>query len=413
MASIKNRGAKYSVLYNTQGPTNSTKQIWESGYYNYEDARNRQQEVEALLLAGIQPQSTRITVSEFCELWLPIHAKSNWQFNTYSSSVCCLKNHVLPYIGDIKLRDVSPLDIDKLISRLYTTRKKIYSGKKTKETRYGNYLSSTTIRLIYLLLHEMFEAAVNWRYLHSSPVLCKAPPRDTVEREIWTPDMFDYALNHMEQPILHLLIHMLFTCTLRIGELLALTIDDINLKDNSIHINKTLQRVTLPALEAIPHQHLLKCFPPKIGGNSRIILKKPKTKASYRTVYLTRPLADEIYSRIERIDAEQNFYQWKRNDRMLFCLPEDGSPIEPKLCAKWFSLWQREHSDQGFPFITFHNIRHSSATYKLLISNGDIKSVQGDTGHSTSTMLLNLYAHIQDSQRIKLTNSFEETFYKR
>ena len=66
----------------------------------------------------------------------------------------------------------------------------------------------------------------------------------------------------------------------------------------------------------------------------------------------------------------------------------------------------------------FHGLRHSSATYQLMISGGDVKAVQGTTGHATADMLVNTYAHIQQSSahiqqssRVELGKKFEEGFY--
>ena len=53
----------------------------------------------------------------------------------------------------------------------------------------------------------------------------------------------------------------------------------------------------------------------------------------------------------------------------------------------------------------------SSATYQLMISGGDVKAVQGTTGHATADMLVNTYAHIQQSSRVELGKKFEEGFY--
>ena len=64
-----------------------------------------------------------------------------------------------------------------------------------------------------------------------------------------------------------------------------------------------------------------------------------------------------------------------------------------------------------FPRIVFHGLRHSSATYQLMISGGDVKAVQGTTGHATADMLVNTYAHIQQSSRVELGKKFEEGFY--
>ena len=53
----------------------------------------------------------------------------------------------------------------------------------------------------------------------------------------------------------------------------------------------------------------------------------------------------------------------------------------------------------------------SVATYQLMISGGDVKAVQGTTGHATADMLVNTYAHIQQSSRVELGRKFEEGFY--
>lgn len=50
-------------------------------------------------------------------------------------------------------------------------------------------------------------------------------------------------------------------------------------------------------------------------------------------------------------------------------------------------------------------------TYKLLYSHGDIKSIQGDTGHARSEMVTDLYAHVMDDQRRKNAQHFQEAFY--
>ena len=65
----------------------------------------------------------------------------------------------------------------------------------------------------------------------------------------------------------------------------------------------------------------------------------------------------------------------------------------------------------GVPRIVFHGLRYSSATYQLLQSGGDFKSVQGNTGHATATVLMDTYAHTQDKPRLELTEKIEADFY--
>ena len=83
--------------------------------------------------------------------------------------------------------------------------------------------------------------------------------------------------------------------------------------------------------------------------------------------------------------------------------------VEPVLIRKKFLKWQDAHPE--FPHIVFHGLRHSSATYQLMISGGDIKAVQGTTGHASADMLVNTYSHIQQSSRVELGKKFESGFY--
>ena len=80
------------------------------------------------------------------------------------------------------------------------------------------------------------------------------------------------------------------------------------------------------------------------------------------------------------------------------------------MLTKWYRQWRAEHPE--FEKIVFHGLRHSSATYQLLQSGGDFKSVQGNTGHSTAATLMDTYAHTQDKPRIELAEKIEANFYK-
>ena len=56
--------------------------------------------------------------------------------------------------------------------------------------------------------------------------------------------------------------------------------------------------------------------------------------------------------------------------------------------------------------------RSLRSAYQLMISGGDVKAVQGTTGHASANLLVNTYAHIQQDSRKKLGKRFEEGFYK-
>ena len=68
--------------------------------------------------------------------------------------------------------------------------------------------------------------------------------------------------------------------------------------------------------------------------------------------------------------------------------------------------------ENELPKIIFHSLRHTSITYKLKMTGGEIKSVQGDSGLSQVNMVTGIYSHIIDEDRKKNVEIMEETFYK-
>lgn len=63
------------------------------------------------------------------------------------------------------------------------------------------------------------------------------------------------------------------------------------------------------------------------------------------------------------------------------------------------------------PRVVFHSLRHSSITYKLKLNGGDVKAVQGDSGHAQVKMVTDVYSHILDDDRRNNAKLFEEAFY--
>ena len=63
--------------------------------------------------------------------------------------------------------------------------------------------------------------------------------------------------------------------------------------------------------------------------------------------------------------------------------------------------------------MVFHSLRHTSVTYKLKLSGGDIKAVQGDSGHVQADMVTEVYGHILDEDRKKNAQLMENAFYNK
>ena len=409
MATLKKRGNKYAVIYDYYDASGKRHQKWEA-FDRKEDAEKFRKKIEYQKVRNTFLTPSDQTVEEYLMSWASLYGKSKWSCSMCTSSLALLRNHIIPEIGQIPVQKLQPIHIEMLYSTLRTKKcggAKGYAKDKDKIP----CLSSTTLRHIHTLLKTAFDKAVDWKIIEENPVICDAPKKAKTERHIWTPEMVKQALDDIEHPQLHLAVHLAFICSLRIGETVGLTWADVEFDKNLLHVRHTLQRVSREALQFVPHDDIAHIFPSKIAGtNSALVLKSPKSANSNRIVYLTPALRRELMLR-KAVVAKQRTYAGEEyyDFNLVFAL-EDGFPVEPKLCEKWFKLWQKR-SELNLPPLIFHELRHSSATYKLLESGGDIKLVQGDMGHASAMVSLDTYAHTQDHRRRALTERIAQEFY--
>ena len=409
MATIKKRGSKYAVIYDYRDAQGQRHQKWES-FSNKADAEKFKRKVEYKKSCDSLLTPCSQTVAEYLMQWVNVYGKAKWSFSMYTSSLALIRNHIMPEIGQIPLQKLQPIHIEMLYN---TLRGKKCNGPKghAPSGMKTPCLSSTTIRHVHTLLKTAFDKAVDWRLIEESPVVCDAPKKNKTERRIWMPEMVRQALDDMEHSLLHLAVHLAFICSLRIGETVALTWEDVDFDQNLIRVRHTLQRVSREALDSVPTDGLVQVFPPRVQKNNTVlVLKTPKTANSNRFVYLTPALRRELMLRKATVVKQKAYAGEAYSDFNLVFALEDGYPVEPKLCEKWFKLWQKR-TELNLPPLIFHELRHSSATYKLLESGGDIKLVQGDMVHASATVSLDTYAHTQDSRRRALTEKISKEFY--
>lgn len=87
---------------------------------------------------------------------------------------------------------------------------------------------------------------------------------------------------------------------------------------------------------------------------------------------------------------------------------ENGNPVESRIVRDRF---QKLCEQNGYEQVVFHSLRHLSTGYKLKMTNGDVKSVQGDTGHAEAEMVTDVYSEIIDEDRRYNAQKMDEQFY--
>ena len=417
MASILRRGDSYSVRFKYKDHAGRICEGWES-FRTKKEAQDRKISVEKELLDGTFLIPDAMTVAEMLYKWLPIQSsKHKWAPKTYTHTVAMIQNLVVPYLVKKQIQKVQTYDLEQFYATLSRTPRGLYKqGVKQTLTdkQKRQFLTGASIREVHAMLKTAFSYAVDWDLIHKSPTPREAPKTNTEERTIWDERTMLAALQTIENPALHLAVHLSMILSLREGEILGLQPGDLDFDAadgrGTITVNKAMQRADKVALSKIDPTQIYHTFPDRReGSKSSLILKRTKTKKSNRILYMTKPLKEELLAWLDKMKQdEQNAPEKYSNCGQLFRLP-DGLPIAPDVLTKWYRQWRAEHPE--FEKIVFHGLRHSSATYQLLQSGGNIKAVQGNTGHATTGILMDTYAHTQDKPRLELAEKLEADFY--
>lgn len=413
MASIIKRKKNYSVIYNYTTEDGQTKQKWET-VGSYQDAMKRKAEVENQQQTGVflPPQSQ--TVAELMSDFVTLYGEKKWSVSTYDGQTGLIKNYIVPIIGELKVQDITSRVADKYVQTLQKTPAVDGHYRKAKT----EYVANATIEKIIKLMRCAFKQAVRWEIISKNPFDNVVLPKvETKKRDIWTPDMIKLALDRCEDDKLFIAMNLAFACSLRIGEILGLTWDNVHISDAEIaaddayvYVDKELTRASKRAIETLQGSDIYHVFKPLFANTStRIILKKPKTDSSIRKVWLPKTLAYILREWKRSQDELKGFLGDEYQDFNLVLALANGRPCEDRVILKSFN---RLREVAELPKVVFHSLRHSSTTYKLKLNHGDLKATQGDTGHAQIDMITDVYAHILDDDRRVNAQRFEDAFYK-
>ena len=412
MASIVKRKSKYSVVYNIVDENGVKRQRWET-FASQAEAKKRKAQIEYQQSTGTFIAPTAKTIRELLEEYINIYGINTWALSTYESRRALIDNYINPIIGDMPLEQATPRVMDKYYRDLLTVKAK----PRPYPTPRNEYLSPRTVKEIHKILRNAFNQAVKWEMISRNPVLNATLPKcETKPREIWTADTLFHALELCDDDNLALALNLAFSCSLRMGEMLALTWDCIDISAESIShdcasifVNKELQRVQKQSLEMLDGKGVIKVFPSiLVSKHTALVLKEPKTKTSIRKVFLPKTVAEMLLKRqAEQNELKELFGEEYTDYGLVFCSPM-GTPIEGQVINRALN---KLIEDNGLPKVVFHSLRHSSITYKLKLNGGDMKSVQGDSGHAQLKMVADVYSHIIDEDRRLNAKRFEDAFY--
>lgn len=414
MASIQKKGDSFYVVYRHKEANGDSKQIWEKAK-NFADAKRRRAEIENSINTGSYIPPSSQTVDEFFQDFVNIYGEQKWGLSAYKSNISLIRNYISPILGKMKIQDITKRVIDKFYRQLTQT-KPVESHGRAPRTQ---YLTPTLIEKIAHLMASAMKQAVRWDILPNNPTEGALLPKvEYKKREIWTADIIRDALDKCEDHKLYLAMNLSFACSLRIGEALGLTWNNVHITQEDIlndeawiFVDKELVRVSIEAINALGNKDILQIFPTsKKNATTRLVLKKPKTRSSERKIWLPKTLAYILQQWKQEQDKLKEILQDDFADYDLVITHNDGRPCENRNIESSFNKLKKKYN---LPDVVFHSLRHSSTTYKLALSNGNIKDVQGDTGHATAQLVTDVYSHMLDESRKNNAIKFNAEFYSK
>lgn len=414
MASIVKRKSKYSVVYTYYDENGEKRQKWET-WGTMKEAKRRKAEIEYKQDNNTFVRPSIKTVSDLLYDFAELYGVNKWALSTFDAKKGLIDNYINPYIGNVQLSSVTPRMMDEYYQKLL----KVKGAPRYKGQEVTTCVSARNVKEIHKILNCAFNQAIRWEYMEHNPVAKATLPKvEEKQREIWTADDLFRALEVCEDDRLSLAINLAFSCSLRLGEMVGLTWDCIdigeeNIAENnaSIFVEKELMRVSKNALEKLEGKDVVQVFPSVLTSNNTVLLlKKPKTKSSIRRVWLPKTVALMLAEWKKNQDELKEILGAEYHDYNLVLSLPNGRPLEGQVISRSFKDLIRKHD---LPDVVFHSLRHTSTTYKLKLNRGDMKAVQGDTGHAQLKMVSDVYSHILDEDRRNNAARFEEAFYHR
>lgn len=351
------RNKKYKITVAIGYNGNKRINHYETFYGGKKEAILRENEIKSQLKNNSFVNKSKITMKELLEEWLK-YSKDIWSPKTYIANAhwCEIINKS---IGHIKLQDINV----KILEDFY------------KELRENTTYSDKTIQHFYTIITTSLKKAIIWGYIVNNPnSFIEKPKVRKKEIQCYSPEEVEKLLECIKNECLkyQAMIYLAIDSGARRGEIVGLTWNDVDLKKQTLNINKSVQ------------------YTKELG----IFEKTTKTQTSDRIIYLSNKTI-EILKAYQKEQLENKLKlgnKWENSKRIFTTIvggdmhPDTPSQILEKIIKKY-----------NLKRISFHGLRHTSIS--LQISSGiQAQIISKRAGHSSVSTTHSIYSHFFDNE---------------
>ncbi|MDQ8837867.1 tyrosine-type recombinase/integrase, partial [Streptococcus ruminantium] len=331
--------------------------------------------------------------SDLAEFWFTSY--QNWvsSDNTLNRVRGYLDSYLLPTFGDFQIDQISSSDIQLWINnQAQKAKKSVESG-----VRWSKKGEAKDFGAIAHKLSDIFDFGMtNFRLQHNPAKNITIPPKPKSNKkrvmvlqdeELSKWIEFQQSLpNTRANRRFNIICETLLASALRINELLALTIDDLDFSTNEITVSKTL---------------MWKAANRKFGTKGQVVCKNTtKTDSGNRSV----SVSGEILEGLRSFHNEMNEYFEKNG------LPQTKL-IFPTIYGNYMcdrnerATLKKRLTSIGLPEYGFHLFRHTHAS--LMLNAGlNWKELQVRMGHKSISTTMDTYAELAPKKKAEAVNIF-------
>ncbi len=312
---------------------------------------------------------TRVTLGDWLDLCLEVYMKNTLKQSTYLSYESYIRVHLKPSLGNIPIQELTPRTL-----QLYYNYKFEVEG-----------LSAKTITNINLFLHRALKFAVAEGYINSNPASSvNLPSGDRPQIIILTRDEQMRLIQGSYQHRYGVFIRLVLFTGIRLGELLGLRWEDVDVQGKRIYIRRTLNRLNKAKKPTNPNE-----------PTTEIVIQTPKSQNSIRSIPLLPQVLQDLqgWQRVQQSD-KQTLGDAYCESGFIVTNPMGGY-VEPRTFKDSYNQILQL---SGLRHFTFHALRHTFAS-RAMEQGMDVKTLSVILGHASVAFTLDTYAHVLDDHK--------------
>jgi integrase len=291
-----------------------------------------------------------------------------------------LVDYILPYVGSVKLQDLSALTLERTFNHLKD------AGGRDRKTKKARPLSAKTVHHIASVVKGALSTALRWKFIKANPMDAVALPKVTKKEALaLDPSQLTWYLDAARSAGLYEFLMIDAATGCRRGELLALTWADVNFAARSITVSKSLEQT-------------------KAG------LRVKSTKSEKPRTISIPESAIKILTAVRSAQEHNRVMfgpDYRRDLDLVFCGPE-GIHLKPDSVSAKCSLIARK---AGLSRVSLHTLRHSHGS--LLLSAGvPLPTVSRRLGHSSPHVTAMVYSHALPKDEAAAAEIWDSAFRK-